>query len=451
MDYRDHENNGYNSAGYGDNGCGDGYYGEAGEGRPADGYTPYVFTETPVRVKAEPVRREKKHGWVRMLALAMSCSLLGGVVGAAAVRGGSGASGGSTTLVESSRTPTAVNVSYRDTGALMTAAEVYAANVNSTVGIGTSVITTNFWGYRTASAASGSGFIVSSDGYIVTNFHVIENASAITVTCYDGKTWDARFVGGDESMDLAVLKIDAEGLTPVTLGSSAGANVGDDVVAIGNPLGELTFSLTKGSVSALNRAVTLSTDVTMNLIQTDAAINAGNSGGALFNLYGEVIGITNAKYSSSASGEASIDNIGFAIPIDSVKEIIASIIRDGTLVKPYIGVSLSAAEDGVAVRAVEANGPAAEAGLQTGDVITEVNGKAAGSAADVSAAVSAAGVNGTLTLTVSRNGDTLDLTLTVGQTEKAAVTETGGETDAADPQQGNGNGYGSYPFPFGRG
>ena len=138
------------------------------------------------------------------------------------------------------------------------------------------------------------------------------------------------------------MKIDAEGLTPVVLGDSDNLNVGDQVVAIGNPLGELTFSLTTGVVSALNREVTLSSNVTMNLIQTDCAINSGNSGGALFNLYGEVIGITNAKYSSSSSSsEASIDNIGFAIPLNHVKNIVKSIIETGSITKPYIGVTVS--------------------------------------------------------------------------------------------------------------
>ena len=171
---------------------------------------------------------------------------------------------------------------------------------------------------------------------------MINGANSITVTLYDGSKYEAELIGEDASNDIAVLKIEAQNLTPVVLGSSDSLKVGEDVVAIGNPLGELTFSLTKGTVSALNRAITLSSGVTMNLIQTDCAINSGNSGGALFNLYGEVVGITNAKYSSSGySGQASIDNIGFAIPINSVRDIVTSIIEKGYISKPYIGVSVS--------------------------------------------------------------------------------------------------------------
>lgn len=218
-----------------------------------------------------------------------------------------------------------------NTGKKMTAAQVYAKNVDATVGISTKSTTRNMFGYSTESAASGSGFIVSSNGYVVTNYHVIEGADSITVSTNNGKSYEATVRGYNENYDVAVLKINATGLRAVTLGKSSDANVGDEVVTIGNPLGELTFSLTSGAISALNREVTFSQNNTMKLIQTDAAINSGNSGGPLFNLYGEVIGITNAKYSSgSSSSEASIDNIGFAIPIDEVDSTIKKIIKSGT-------------------------------------------------------------------------------------------------------------------------
>lgn len=424
------------------------YYDQFNENNSNNGYTPYAFTSQPQQNYQScnynpPVQKKKKksRAGIKTAAIALACSLVGGLVGAGIADGRS--TSGRTVLYESDRTPATVDVAYRSGDTEMTAAEVYAANVNSTVGITTSVVTTNYFGFRTSAAASGSGFIISENGYIVTNYHVIEDATEIKVTTYDGKTYDASFVGGDESNDLAVLKIDAEGLTPVTLGDSATANVGDDVVAIGNPLGELTFSLTKGSVSALNREITLSSGVTMNLIQTDAAINSGNSGGALFNLYGEVIGITNAKYSSNSSGEASIDNIGFAIPINSVKSIITSIIEKGYIVKPYIGVSLSETEDGsVCVRSVSENGPAEDAGVTQGDVITTVNGNEVNSVSDVSAAVESTGADGILTLTVLRNSESIVLSVTVGEQKQDAVTQTGGETD-----DGSEN-YGSYGFPF---
>ena len=172
----------------------------------------------------------------------------------------------------------AINLADTETRMQMSAADIYEQNVNSTVGITTS-ITTNLWGYQTTSAASGSGFIITSDGYILTNYHVVEKSESITVTCYDGTAYDAQLIGFDESNDIAVLKVDASDLAPVTIGDSKALRVGESVVAIGNPLGELTFSLTGGMVSALNREVTISSGVTMDLIQTDCPINAGNSGG----------------------------------------------------------------------------------------------------------------------------------------------------------------------------
>ena len=300
------------------------------------GYQPqYSYQPQPDTAPEAPQKPKKNRTGAKVTALVLSCALVGGAMGfgGSALQNHLAAKNADTeeaqqasVVYEGSRETSVINIAQIDTSKEMTPAEVYAQNVNSTVGIRTS-ITTNYWGYQTQAAAAGSGFILSADGYILTNYHVVEDSNSITVSLYDGTEYDATLVGCDESNDIAVLKIDAEGLTPVVLGDSDNLNVGDQVVAIGNPLGELTFSLTTGVVSALNREVTLSSNVTMNLIQTDCAINSGNSGGALFNLYGEVIGITNAKYSSSSSSsEASIDNIGFAIPLNHVKNIVKSII-----------------------------------------------------------------------------------------------------------------------------
>lgn len=272
----------------------------------------------------------KKHLFTKKtVAAGLCCVLIGGASGF----GGAmiAESTGAATLLEGNGGSRTVNVKNVDSSKKMSASQVYAANVDATVGISTKSTTRNMFGYSTESAASGSGFVVSSNGYIVTNYHVIEGADTITVTTNNGKTYEATVRGYNESKDVAVLKVNASGLKAVTLGSSKNTNVGDEVITIGNPLGELTFSLTSGSISALNRKVTFSQNQSMNLIQTDAAINSGNSGGPLFNMYGEVIGITNAKYSSSgSSSEASIDNIGFAIPIDEVESIIKNIIKKGT-------------------------------------------------------------------------------------------------------------------------
>ena len=399
----------------------------------------------------EHTQPKKKHTAGRVVALALCCSLLGGAVGAGAM------------AIGTSMTTSAINVSKIDTSKEMTAAEVYAANVNSTVGITTS-ITTNYWGYQTTAAASGSGFILTADGYILTNYHVIENSNSVKVTMYDGTSYDATIVGYDESNDIAVLKIDATGLTPVVLGDSDELNVGDSVVAIGNPLGELTFSLTSGAVSALNREVTLSSNVTMDLIQTDCAINSGNSGGALFNLYGEVIGITNAKYSSSgSSGEASIDNIGFAIPINSVRSIVESIIKNGYIVKPYIGVSVEDVSSemtsyglptGAVVRSVTDGAPAAQAGLQANDIITAVDGTEISGSNDLVQIVTAKKAGDTLKLSVYRQGQTLELTVTVAEQKQSAQasssdTQQSQQQDQSQQQQ-QGGGY-NFPWGFGFG
>lgn len=385
-----------------------------------------------------------------LVAVGLVLALLMGLLGSAI--GNSLFGKGSTTIYEGQRESSVIDVAKVDTGKLMTPAEVYAANVNSTVGITTSV-TTNFWGFQTTSAASGSGFILTGDGYVLTNYHVIESSNSISVTLYDGKSYDAVLIGYDESSDIAVLKIDAEGLTPVVLGDSDNLNVGDSVVAIGNPLGELTFSLTSGAVSALNREITLSNSVTMNLIQTDCAINSGNSGGALFNLYGEVIGITNAKYSGSGTG-ASIDNIGFAIPINHVRGIVESIIENGYVAKPYIGVSVTDVSEetmgyglpaGAAVRDVSEDSPAEKAGLQVNDIITAVNGKEISGRTGLSEAVSAASVGDTLTLTVYRQGKTVSVDVTVGEQIQSALAN---EDNRQSSQQG---GYGSLPGIFGFG
>ena len=416
-------------------------------------YEPFDnYEEVPEEYVYTPPKAEKPKGFgAAIIALALVFGLLGGILGAGGVLWAEdyfnddddavSPQQNTVNILQSNRENAVIDITKVENGKLMTQAEVYAANVNSTVGITTS-ITTNYWGYQTTSAASGSGFIYSGDGYILTNYHVVEDSNSITVSMYDGKTYEAKLIGYDESNDVAVLKIEAEGLSPVVLGNSDTVNVGDSVVAIGNPLGELTFSLTSGSISAKDREITMSTGSTMRLMQTDCAINSGNSGGALFNLYGEVIGITNAKYSSSSSG-ASIDNIGFAIPINKAKSIADSIIEKGYVSKPYVGVSVATVSQetqsyglpqGAAVKEVTKDSPAAEAGLKVNDIITHINGEAITGSSQLVSIVGDCAPGDVLKLTVYRQGGTVELSLTVGEQIQAANENKNTQTQNQTPQ-----------------
>ena len=419
-------------------------------------YSGHPVQSSPYRYVPEPTKpRKKKQRWVLPLVVALCCLLSGacGVGGVLLVQHiqvqqvEEVPEEDVSHILQGIRENSVIEIVQVNTGAQMTPAEVYAANVNSTVGITTSV-TTNYWGFQSTSAASGSGFIISDDGYILTNFHVIEDSDSITVSMFGGDSYEAALIGYDESNDIAVLKIEAEGLSPVILGNSDNLNVGDSVIAIGNPLGELTFTLTSGAISAKDREVTFSNNTSMNLLQTDCAINSGNSGGALFNLYGEVIGVTNAKYSSSSSG-ASIDNIGFAIPINSIMNIVESIIEKGYISKPYIGISVLdvSAETqaygipaGAAVQAVSEDGPAAQAGLQKGDVITAVDGKAMTSKELVSY-IGSATIGQEMVFSIYRQGEELEITVYVGEQIQNAIEEQ----ESQQSQQ-------TYPgnFPWGR-
>lgn len=450
-------------------------YGQNNPSEQIDSSAPYHAENGSVSGTSAPEQPNKKpkRGWTpaKVIALALVCALIGGTLGtggtflldkALAEQSSETDPSGSelSTVMKGVRETSVIDIVNIDTSEELTAAEVYAANVNSTVGITTS-ITTNFWGYQTNSAASGSGFIITDTGYILTNYHVIEDSDTITVTTYSGDSYEAALIGYDESNDIAVLKIEAENLTPVVIGDSDSMNVGDEVIAIGNPLGELTFSLTTGVISALDREITLSSGVTMDLIQTDCAINSGNSGGALFNMYGEVVGITNAKYSSSgSSSEASIDNIGFAIPINDVYSIVESIIENGYITKSYIGVSVTDVSQetqsyglpqGAAVKSVTEGSPAEEAGLQANDIITKVGETEITGSSDLVDLVGAASVGDELELTVYRQGETILLTITVGEQIQSALANEEEQQSSQGAQSQQGGQPGIIPgFGFGQ-
>ena len=299
----------------------------------------------------------------------------------------------------------------------LTPGQIHAQNKNSVVGIANQGVSTNIFGQATETASSGSGFIISEDGYIVTNYHVVEGAKTLTVITNDEKEYPATVVGYDESNDFALIKIEVTGLTPVKIGSSDDLIVGDQVVAIGNPLGEMTNSLTVGYISVKDRDVTIDNTI-INMLQTDTAINPGNSGGPLFNMKGEVIGITTAKY----SGEA-VESIGFAIPIDDVAQMITELLEDGFISTPYIGIQITTQTDGIGayVYSVETNSPAAKAGLWQGDIIVGLGDYEVSSVSTLDKALRNFEPNDTATIQVYRNRQVLELTITFGSKYQPAT------------------------------
>ncbi len=423
---------------------------------PRDDYAPAPRQENTYTA---PVKKQGffHRTWVKVTALVLACAVVGGAAGYGGAALAKGGSGSGTAISESDRTVTAVEVKKVDGKTKMQPAEVYASTVNSTVSINCST-TTNVFGQTTQSASSGSGFIISEDGYIVTNYHVISGASSVKVTLYNGDTYDATVIGGDSDYDVAVLKINAAGLTPVTLGNSADVNVGDSVLAIGNPLGELTFSMSGGYVSSCNRAINVD-GTPFNMIQVDCSINPGNSGGPLMNLYGEVVGIVSAKYSSYSN--TTVEGIGFAIPISDVQTIITDIMENGQVTdKAYMAIKAGSMTEqmaaqyninvtqGVFVYAVEKGGAGEKAGLQLGDVITKLNDTDITSMSDLSMAKKGFKAGDTVTLTVWRGGQEITLSLTFDQQPQ----NTGTEDDSSNQNQGQQDSYGDlYDYFFGRG
>jgi len=363
-----------------------------------------------------------------------------------------------TEMAVSNRPATEVVVKTVDGKNAMTDAEVYAANVNSVVSINvTGTAGTNFFGQPVQTASSGSGFILTKDGFIATNYHVVENAETVMVTMYNGDEYEAKYIGGDEDYDLAVIKVEGKDLPAVTLGDSDTLNVGDHVLAIGNPLGELTFSMSGGMVSSVNRAINVN-GTPFNMIQTDTSINAGNSGGPLFNSYGEVVGIVSAKYSSAQNG-TSVEGLGFAIPMNDVFAMIEDIMTNGYITnKPYLGINGGTMNEqmasqyrydittGVFVYSVEEGYAAEKAGLKMGDVIIKVGEDPIESLEDLNMVKKKYAAGDTVTLTIYREGaeTTVELTWDAvpADQQTPAKQETQSGQQYADPY----GGYYSNPF-----
>ena len=423
---------------------------------PRDDYAP-----DPNRTPAHTPEIPKKQGFfhraaVKVTALILACAVAGGLAGwGGAAIAGSGSNSGKTTIQQSDRQPVTVQVKTVDGQTKMEPAEVYASVVNSAVSINCSATSTNIFGQQTQTASSGSGFIITEDGYVVTNYHVISGASSVQVTLYNGDTYDATVIGGDSDYDVAVLKIEASGLQPVTLGESADVNVGDTVLAIGNPLGELTFSMSQGIVSSCDRAINVD-GTPFNMIQVDCSINPGNSGGPLVNLYGEVVGIVSAKYSSYSS--TTVEGLGFAIPISDVRSIITDIMENGAVTdKAYMAITAGTMTEqmaaqynidvtqGVFVYSVVSGGAGDKAGLRLGDVITKMGDKTLTSRQDLSAAMKGYRAGDTVTLTVYRSGQYIETELTFDAQPQTTGSQEDTTQSSGSSGNNGGNGYGQMP------
>lgn len=305
---------------------------------------------------------------------------------------------------------------------------------------------------------SGSGVIMSEDGYIITNNHVVEDAQSVTVQLSDGKQYDATIIGTDEQTDLAVLKVEPEEkLTAAEFGDSDELQPGEYAYAIGSPGGvQFANTITGGRISAINRDVTIN-DRVMTLIQTDASINPGNSGGALINKYGQVVGITSAKLSSSGFGEASVEGMGFAIPINTAKEVVDELIANGYVAgRPSIGITGSNVESadgsiaGVQVYSIDSRAKAASEGLQVGDIITAVNGTPTPTMDDINAIKEDMKAGDKLTLTVYRisTGKMVNLTVTLTDAHDLEGEDPAAESEQSSQNSQYGNGGSQYQNPF---
>ena len=311
----------------------------------------------------------------------------------------------------------------------LSTAQVAALVTPSVVPITTEAVVYSNWswfGQRQVESGAGSGVIISDDGYILTCAHVVDGADNVTVQVGD-ESYTAAIIGSDSASDVAVLKIEAEGLTPAVVGDSNALAVGEEVVAVGNPLGNLSGTVTNGIVSALNRDVTVQNNdgsvINLSVIQTNASISPGNSGGGLFNMAGELIGIVNAK--SQASGA---EGLGFAIPINTAIAIAQDLLENGYVSgRPYLGITYIAVTDastaqqlgvsafGIYIVEVSAGSGAAQAGLEPGDRIVSIDGAEIAARDDVSAIVDQHAAGDVISITVAREGQMITVSATLGE------------------------------------
>jgi len=412
-----------------------GTYSDPAPARPSEtstgngGTTPPPAGPEPQAEASKPPKKRRKRSGGRIvrsavaLVLAAAMGFAGGFVGARV-----GNAGNKVVIQQVERTDSSAASGTAVSSSGMTTSQVSEMVSPSVVVITTEQVVYSQWswyGQNQVESGAGSGVIISSDGYILTCAHVVSGASQITVTIGD-TDYTATVVGEDDTSDVAVLKIDATGLTPATVGDSDSLSVGDSVLAVGNPLGELGGTVTSGIVSALNRSVTIqgtSSTNTMSLIQMDASVSPGNSGGGLFNMNGELIGLVNAKSSSSDA-----EGLGFAIPINDAIQVAQDLLENGYVSgRPYMGITYIAVTDaqtaaqfnvnayGVYVVDVVQGGPADKAGLKVGDRIVSIDGTEIAQKDDLGTLMQQHTAGDTLSITVARDGQMQTVSLTLGE------------------------------------
>ena len=421
----DYSNSSQQNSSYNPQGPVAGNGGNGGNGNNG-GYNGYSYSSNPQPPQNEP---KKSHGGKKVLLRVAACIGVvalgfGGGLAGTVVASRTGLTGGQVVVQQVQRDTNTDSVSQGSTnGTNLSIQDVAALVQPSVVAITTEqMVSTNTWfGGSYVQSGAGSGIIISQDGYILTCAHVVSGATSVKVQLNGSdQSYDATVVGVDSTSDIAVLKIDATGLTPAVIGDSDKLAVGETTVAVGNPLGTLSNTVTQGIVSALNRQVTVE-DNDMTLIQTDTSISPGNSGGGLFNANGELIGVVNAKSSYSEA-----EGIGFAIPINTAMDIAQQLIENGAVARPVLGVSILDIQDsstaqqygmsalGVYVADVTKGGGAEAAGVQRGDRIIAIDDTAVSSTSTVKSYLADKQVGDTVTLQVERDGKVLTLNVTLG-------------------------------------
>lgn len=413
--------------------------------------------ETPKPTPADP----GKGFWTKALSMCLVCALLGGIAGS-----------GLTALLLSDRLAPAADtpiqspevspgddlaglmvISTPTPDSLLSPGEIYAAACNQVVGITTQVTYSNYFGMTVSQPVSGTGFVISEDGYLLTNYHVIEYAarygSAPKVITHDGTEYTAVIVGCDEDNDIAVLQIDAGQLNPAPLGNSDGLQVGDPIYAVGNPLGELQFSMTTGSISATDRFIsTQAAAPAINMFQIDAAVNQGNSGGPVYDTNGNVVGVVTAKYSDTG-----IEGLGFAIPINDAVAIATDLITTGYVTgKARLGVEAQTVSaraaiyyntiEGALLRYIEPGSCAETAGLQVGDVIYRMGDLDVTNRDQLQAAVRSYHAGDTVALGVYRAREYITVIVTLDED----IPETAQTDTSPSPGPVAHSPYGKAPF-----